>query len=115
MVRIPNAERAFIDIRKLQDYALNAEHRVGKHKALLFATRLGINSDNAEELRALLLQAVKDHDADIHDRDEYGQRYCVDFILEWKGREASLRSVWNIRPAEDFPRLVTCYPIQEVD
>ena len=93
MARIPNAEQAFVDIRKLQDYALNTEHRVGKHKALLFATRLGINSDNSEELRALLLQAVKDHDADIHDKDAYGQRYGVDFILEWKGRKAALRSV----------------------
>ncbi len=55
MGRIPNAERAFVDIRKLQDYALNTEHRVGKHKALLFTTRLGINSDNSEELRTLLL------------------------------------------------------------
>ncbi len=115
MVRIPNAEQAFVDIRKLRDYALNTEHRVGKHKALLFATRLGIKLDNSEELRSLLLQAVKDHDAAIHDRDEYGQRYCVDFILEWKGRKASVRSVWNRRPAEDFPRLVTCYPVQEED
>ena len=84
MVRIPNAERAFVDIRKLRDYALNTEHRVGKHKALLFATRSGTSLDNAEELRGLLLEAVKDHDADIHDKDEYGQRYRVDFILGGK-------------------------------
>ena len=112
-MRIPNAEQAFIDIRKLRDYTLNTEHRVGKHKALLFTTRLGINADHAEELRAILLQAVKDHDADVHGKDQYGQRYRLDFILKWKDRQAPLCSVWNIRPNEDFPRLVTCYPIQE--
>ena len=43
--------------------------------------------------------------------DEYGQRYVIDFLLTWQNRQAKVRSAWIIRPDEDFPRLVTCYPL----
>jgi hypothetical protein len=39
-VKLPNAEMAFIDMRKLRDYALDPDHRVGKHKARLFVALL---------------------------------------------------------------------------
>lgn len=44
---IPNAEHAFVDIRKLHDYALNLDHHVGKHKAKLFVGLLGMITQNA--------------------------------------------------------------------
>ena len=112
-MKIPNTENAFVDIRKLRDYALNPEHRVGKHKARLFTDLLGMNVDDAEALGDILLQAARTHDAVTGDNDEHGQRYRIDFTLTWHGREAIIRSAWNIRPSEDFPRLVTCYPLEE--
>ena len=60
---IPNAEHAVVDIRKLRDYCLNPMHDEGQHKARLFAIALGMTTDDAEDLRALLLQAVKTADA----------------------------------------------------
>ena len=113
-MKVPNAEKAFVDIRKLRDYALNPTHRVGKHKVRLFAALLGMSIDDAEELRDILLQVVRTHDAEIGQRDEHGQRYQVDFSLAWHGKQITVRSVWNIRANEDFPRLVTCYPLKEV-
>lgn len=71
--------------------------------------------EDAEALRGLLLQVAKTHDAEIGKKDEYGQRYRIDFLLTWRGRQVPIRSVWNARPDEDFPRLVTCYPIKEGD
>jgi len=59
---IPNAERVVVDIRKLRDYCLNLLHDEEKHKARLFAA-VGITANDAEELRNLLLQAVKIHEA----------------------------------------------------
>jgi len=112
-VIIPNAENAFVDIRKLRDYTLNPTHRVGRHKAQLFGALLGMSMDDAEGLRDLLLQVATTHDAETGERDEHGQRYRIDFLLTWLGRQATIRSVWNVRPNEDFPRLVTCYPIKE--
>jgi hypothetical protein len=35
-MKIPNAENAVVDIRKLKDYCLNPQHEEGKHKSRLF-------------------------------------------------------------------------------
>jgi hypothetical protein len=42
-MKLPNAEAAFIDIRKLRDYSLNPDHDRGKHKARLFLAILGLD------------------------------------------------------------------------
>ncbi|GIL15902.1 MAG: hypothetical protein BroJett039_10750 [Chloroflexota bacterium] len=54
-MKIPNAERAVIDIRKLRDYCLNPEHAEGKHKARLFSAVFGMTAQPANELREILL------------------------------------------------------------
>lgn len=108
---IPNAENAVVEIRKLRDYCLNLEHDEGKHKARLFSTILGMTADNAEELRQMLLEVVKTHEAQLGRRDEYGQRYTLDFRIEWQDKSATLRSGWIIEHDSDIPRLTTCYPL----
>ena len=108
---IPNAEQAIIAPRKLRDYAPNVAHRVGGHKARLFAAMLEMSDKDAGELRDLLFQVVKAHDAEIGERDEHGQRYRIDFLMTWHGRQAMVRTAWIIRSDEGFPRLLTCYPI----
>lgn len=108
---IPNAEHAVADIRKLRDYCLNPTHDEGKHKARLFATALGIKRNDAKDLRDALLQAVKTHDAKSGRRDGYGQRYVVDFMLEWRGKRAMIRSGWIIEHGSNTPRLTSCYPL----
>lgn len=112
-MKIQNSENAFIDIHKLRDYALDPEHRVGKHKARLFAALLGMTVVDAEALRDILYDVVTKQGAVAGEKDEFGQRYQIDFKLEWQGNEAMVRSAWIVRPDEDFPRLVTCYPLEE--
>ena len=108
---LPQAELAEVDIRKLRDYCLNPEHWEGKHKARLFAAALGITIDDAPHLRAVLLEMVLTHNAQLGLLDEYGKRYTVDFLLEWRGRRAVIRSGWIIEHESDTPRLTTCYPL----
>ncbi len=108
---LPNAENAVVDIRKLRDYCLNPEHDEGKHKARLFSSILGITADNAEELRQIILKVVKTHEVVLQRRDEFGQRYTLDFTLEWQDRSATIRSGWIIKEGSDVPRLTTCYPL----
>jgi hypothetical protein len=110
-MKIPNAEHAVVDIRKLRNYCLNPIHEDGKHKAHLFATMLGITARDSETLRDILIDAVKTNDAQLGRRDEYGQRYFIDFILEWRGKRAMIRSGWIIEHITDTPRLTTCYPL----
>lgn len=108
---IPNAENAVVDIRKLRDYCLNPEHDDGKHKARLFPSILGITPDNAEKLRQILLEVIQSHEAQLGRRDGFGQRYTLDFTIEWQNRSAILRSGWIIEHGSEIPRLTTCYPL----
>lgn len=108
---IPNAENAVVDIRKLREYCLNPQHDDGKHKARLFSTILGMTADNAEELRQILLEVVKTQVAQQGRRDEFGQRYTLDFKLEWQDRSGIIRSGWIIEHGSEIPRLTTCYPL----
>lgn len=111
-MKIPNADRATIDIRKLRDYCLNPSHDEGKHKARLFAAALGMTASDAKDLRDILLRVIATHeDARLGRRDRYGQRYLLDFVIEWRGRRAMVRSGWIIEHGKDIPKLTTCYPL----
>jgi len=108
-MKLPHAELAIVDIRKLREYSLSLEHDTGKHKARVFQAALGITADDAEALRLIVLEAIKINEAELGRRDEYGQRYRVDFMLEWKGKSARVRSGWIIEHDGDIPRLTSCY------
>ncbi len=110
-MKLPNADRVFVDVVKLRDYSLNTEHKEGKHKARVFADALGLESDDAAWLRQKLLNIAKSEDCQMGRETDYGQRYVIDFELTREGKTAQVRSAWIIRKGEDFPRLVTCYVI----
>lgn len=107
-MRVPNAENAVVDIRKLQDYCLNLQHEVGGHKARVFAAALNLTDQDAEIFRTALLEAVRTNEAVIGNFDEFGQRYTVDFEFERQGKIAVVRSGWIIDANSETPRLVTC-------
>ena len=114
-MKIPNAENAIVDIRKLQDYCLNPNHNKGKHKARLFSTLLGMSASDAEELRNILLQVAKNQDAQLAEKNAYGQRFTLDFILNWQGKNAMIRSGWIIETNSDIPKLTTAFPLIRKD
>ena len=68
-MKIPNAEHAIVDIRKLREYCLNPQNEEGKHKAYQFYVKIGMRVDNAEELRDALLQAVLTDEAELGKND----------------------------------------------
>ncbi len=108
---IPYAENAIVDRHKLESYCLNLDHDDGKHKARLFRSILGMTADDAEELRQILLQVVKTHEVKLGRLDQFGQRYTLDFTIEWHNRSGILRSGWIIEQGSEIPRLTTCYPL----
>ena len=112
-MKLPNASRAFIDIRKLTDYCLSPAHPRGRHKARVFRAALGMTADDAEELRDALLAAARTEDTEPGNVDEYGARYTLDFVMSRPEGEANIRSMWIIRAEEDFPRLTSCYVLTE--
>jgi hypothetical protein len=108
-MKIPHAERAEVSLRKLRDYCLNPLHDDGQHKARVFGSALRMTAADAEVLRDLLLAAVGTQDAQIRYSDVYGQRYTLDFAVEWRGRHAIIRSGWIIEHDSEVPRLTSCF------
>src|SRR5690242_11310457 len=100
-MKLPNGERAFVDIVKLRDYSLDPSHPEGKHKARVFASALGLTRDDADWLRAQLLAAARAHDCQLGRKTGHGQRYSIDFVLMRHDRSARVRSAWNVRLNED--------------
>lgn len=66
----------------------------------------------ADDLSAALLAAARTEDATPGDRDEYGERYVLDFSMTGPAGQAQVRSAWIVRIGEDFPRLSSCYVLE---
>jgi len=111
-VKVPNAEKSVVSIAKLADYCLDPKNDVGRHKARVFAAALGLGREHSKYLRSALLDAVTRFDARLGLMDRHGQRYQVDFPLEFRGKNALVRSVWMIDTGSQIPRLITCYVVE---
>ncbi len=81
-MRLPNAAKVMVDLAKLRHYCLDPTHPRGRHKAHVFAARLGIAAEHAEELRRALLDAARtSEDASATEEDGFGRRFVLDFDL----------------------------------
>lgn len=108
-MRLPNGEKAVVNIVKLRDYCLNPGHPEGRHKARVFRSALGIGPEGAAGLRNRLRAAARIEEVRAAEVDQYGSRYVLDFTMRYREREAIVRAAWIIRASEDFPRLTSCY------
>ena len=70
-----------------------------------------MTAENAEELQQILLKVVKTNEVRLGRKDGFGQRYTLDFAIEWQNRSATLRSGWIIEHGSTVPKLTTCYPL----
>jgi hypothetical protein len=75
----------------------------------VFASVLGFTAADADELRALLLDAAQNEEAVPTEHDVYGQRYVLDVVVTRSTGQATVRSTWIVLTSEDFPRLTSCY------
>ncbi|SHE39371.1 hypothetical protein SAMN05443144_101206 [Fodinibius roseus] len=82
---------------------------MGKHKARIFKSELGIEQNDAELLKDLILSSLPDSLAEINFSDKYGTRYTVNLKIRIFGKESVLTTGWIIRSDENYPRLITCY------
>lgn len=108
-MRLPNSHKAVVEIEKLRDYSLNPNHPVGKHKARVFRSALGITLAEAEWLRERALEIAVSGDVKAQQPSVFGDKYVIDSVLEFGGRSATVRFCWIIEFGTDFPRLTSCY------
>ena len=95
-VKLPDAENAVVDLAKLRDYSLNLLHERGGHKARVFQAALGLTADQAEWLRAQLLQMAKTGEAYEIEPSVFGRRFVLNCQLEHGGKAALIRTAWII-------------------
>jgi hypothetical protein len=107
--RLPNADRAVIEIEKLRGYSLNPGHEPGMHKARVFRAALGLGPEDAEWLRETILLKVVGAAAVKGPPSPFGEKYAVDIEVERGGRTATVRTAWIVERGADFPRLTSCY------
>ena len=108
--RVPNAEKARIDSRKLRDYALNLEHSSGRYKAAFFA-QMGYLATDWERLENDIRDQILSQPAQAGRPSQYGRKYTVTTALKGpNGLVRQVTTVWIVRPDNDYPELVTIEP-----
>ena len=110
MARLPNAEKAVIDVEKLQAYILSPAHPIGRFKAVFFR-KLGYSVDNWEAFEQRLREHILSCDVTKMEESRYGRKFVVEGpMLGLSGDAVQIISVWVILKGEDIPRFVTAYP-----
>ncbi len=112
--RLPGAEQGAGIGEKLAAYCLNLDHEIGGPKARGFQRILGIGIADleylAETLRTGVLAAPI---TDVRDNAPFGVlcevRIPVAGLREHHDRIVAVTSSWELRNADDAPRLVTAY------
>lgn len=62
-MKLPNGNKAVVEIAKLRDYCLSLDHPEGSHKARVFRAVLGIGPAESQALQERLQAAAKIQDA----------------------------------------------------
>lgn len=109
MARLPNVERAILDLNKLEDYCLSPTHPRGRHKARVFRESLGIGAGEATWLRGALLEGIWTSEAADLGNDGFGTRWRADVPVTRQNRRIVVRTLWIVRTDEQVPRFVTCW------
>lgn len=112
-MRLPNAEEAKVERRKIVEYLLCASHPDGAAKAEFFG-RFGFSRERWEILAEALRRHGQAYNVTKKVESAFGTRYSVDGRLDTPdGRNPSVRTVWIVEKGSRVPRLVTAYPVEE--
>jgi hypothetical protein len=108
-MRLPHADKARIDPRKISDYLLSAIHPVGRHKQRFFAG-IGFSRDRAEHLVAAIRQVGREGTVRNETATRHGTKYIVDGWLVAPIGRVGIRTVWIVPEGSLLPELVTAFP-----
>ncbi len=110
-MKLPNYKNAIIDKEKLTEYCLNEDHPIGKHKARVFKSVLGITAADFELLIQIIFEGIQTYQAIKKETDQYGTRFYVDIENLSTNKPIIIRTNWIIKRNEEYPRLTSCYII----
>lgn len=112
--QLPLAEQAWGIREKLVAYSLNLDHEVGGPKAAGFERILGIVRADVEYLvEALRAGVLSAPISDVRDNAPFSVlcevRVPVAGLREHRDRVVAVTTSWELRHADDRPRMVTAY------
>ena len=112
MKRLPSADEAVVDRRKITDYLLSGRHPDGRSKAAFFSG-FGFRTTHWRAFAEALRAHGRNGTVTGLTESAYGARYNVDGAIETPdGRNPRVRTVWIIESGDDKPRLVTAHPLR---
>ena len=107
-VIMPNAITATTSQRKLQEYLLNSNHPVGKHKARVLNSILGYNYQNWDVLSDEIFNAIQTTGVSNISKTKYGTKYIIPVWVNGnKGKSMLLKTVWQVDNDSNIPRMIT--------
>jgi hypothetical protein len=110
-MKLPNAERAVVPIRKITHYLLSTTHRDGQHKAAFFG-HFGFKLESWETLATALLNHARTNEVIEVVSTPFGQNYVAEGPLSAPGgRTPKVRVVWFIAKGAETATLATAYPL----
>lgn len=111
-MKLPNADQAVVDRRKIMDYLLSSRHPDGRSKAAFF-TGFGFRTTHWETFAKALRAHGESGTVTGLTESAYGVRYSVDGVLKTPDRRnPRVRTIWVIASGDDEPRLVTAHPLR---
>jgi Domain of unknown function (DUF6883) len=110
-MKLHNAENAHIREEKLTKYLQNLSHPDGANKAR-FCMRCGFSPEYPDELRIALLGHAQNSEVKETKPNPFGVKYVLEGSLAAPGGTyPQIISVWIIEHENDYPELVTAYPL----
>ena len=108
---LPHHEKAVVPLEKLRDYALDPNHPVGKNKARVFKSALGMERGHADVLAEILKASLSRSPAVRGLKQEYGDHWITYHeIVGLSGNPVVVTAVWIYRVEQvDVPVLISCY------
>lgn len=108
---LPNATEAYADEHKLKGYLLNLGHRQGGSKAKFFLGR-GFTASDWEGFAEALRHHAQSNPVSLSKSSLFGMNYALDCHVPTPDKSnPCIRTVWEIRPDDPRPRLITAHPL----
>jgi len=109
-MKLPNAENARVDEKKITEYLLCASHQDGAGKAAFFG-KFGFKVAEWHVLAEVLREHGRRYSVQKSVESAYGTRYSIDGEVKTpSGRRPMIRSVWIVDKGSKVPRLITAHP-----
>lgn len=110
-VKLPNSISAWVEEKKVLKYLLDLSHAEGGPKAKFFQAR-GFTEADWEGLADALRHHARHNEVSRKKVTEFATNYSLDCQVPTPDQSnPCIRTVWEIRPEDPRPRLVTAHPL----